>query len=380
MSDRAPRPFRVTTNGRRILLMTVLWLVIIGIPVLFRGVLVPFVLAFLFAYLMEPVVARLRRLTIGSWQPSRVVAVLSVYVTGVAVVWGAVALFGPAFNHELQLLGAETRLALSPDNITRMKEQLAADLNRYELLTGLTGAVTSDANFGERLIETGIEAVKDKLGESLDSLVSISRVILGATFKFVFNFFLILMLTAFIAFDWDNHLAFFERIFPRSYRHVFHELVGVVNQGLSGAIRGQVIVCLVNGTLTFVGLWLGGVRYSFVLALVATVFTLIPIFGTLISSAPIVLVALTDSFGKGLFAFGWIVLIHQLEANVFNPKIVGDQTSVHPVLVVFALIAGEASYGLLGALFAVPVVSIVVGLIRYGERKLNEMYDTSEIG
>lgn len=360
--------------------MTVLWLVIIGIPVLFRGVLVPFVLAFLFAYLMEPVVARLRRLTIGSWQPSRVVAVLSVYVTGVAVVWGAVALFGPAFNHELQLLGAETRLALSPDNITRMKEQLAADLNRYELLTGLTGAVTSDANFGERLIETGIEAVKDKLGESLDSLVSISRVILGATFKFVFNFFLILMLTAFIAFDWDNHLAFFERIFPRSYRHVFHELVGVVNQGLSGAIRGQVIVCLVNGTLTFVGLWLGGVRYSFVLALVATVFTLIPIFGTLISSAPIVLVALTDSFGKGLFAFGWIVLIHQLEANIFNPKIVGDQTSVHPVLVVFALIAGEASYGLLGALFAVPVVSIVVGLIRYGERKLNEMYDTSEIG
>jgi predicted PurR-regulated permease PerM len=65
----------------------------------------------------------------------------------------------------------------------------------------------------------------------------------------------------------------------------------------------------------------------------------------------------------------WIILIHLLEANLLNPKIMGNAAKIHPVLVVFALIAGEHSYGLVGALFAVPVASIIQTIFVYYRRR-----------
>ena len=65
----------------------------------------------------------------------------------------------------------------------------------------------------------------------------------------------------------------------------------------------------------------------------------------------------------------WIIGIHLVEANLLNPKIMGDAAKIHPVLVVFALIAGEHSYGLVGALFAVPVASIIQTIFSYYRRR-----------
>ena len=99
-------------------------------------------------------------------------------------------------------------------------------------------------------------------------------------------------------------------------------------------------------------------KYPLLLAGIAATMSLIPIFGSILSSVPIVAIALISSgtfdLRQGLFVLGWIIGIHLLEANFLNPKIMGDAAKIHPVLVVFALIAGEHSYGLVGALFAVP--------------------------
>ncbi len=101
--------------------------------------------------------------------------------------------------------------------------------------------------------------------------------------------------------------------------------------------------------------------------------SLIPIFGSILSSIPIVSIALVSSGRfdvlQGLKVTGWIVFIHLVEANFLNPKIMGDAAKIHPVVVVFALIAGEHSYGLVGALFAVPVASIIQTLFLYFRRK-----------
>ncbi|HMC94106.1 MAG TPA: AI-2E family transporter, partial [Polyangia bacterium] len=72
---------------------------------------------------------------------------------------------------------------------------------------------------------------------------------------------------------------------------------------------------------------------------------------------------------QGLFILAWIIGIHLMEANLLNPKIMGDAAKIHPVLVVFALIAGEHSYGLVGALFAVPVASIIQTIFVYYRRR-----------
>jgi predicted PurR-regulated permease PerM len=94
------------------------------------------------------------------------------------------------------------------------------------------------------------------------------------------------------------------------------------------------------------------------LALIATVFSLIPIFGAIISSVPAVLIGLTQGPGTGAFVLLWILGIHQLEANFLNPKIMGDAAKIHPVLVIFSLLVGEHLFHTVGALLAVPCMSI----------------------
>ena len=78
-------------------------------------------------------------------------------------------------------------------------------------------------------------------------------------------------------------------------------------------------------------------------------------------SVPIVAIGLISSgtfdLKQGMFVLGWIIGIHLVEANFLNPKIMGDSAKIHPVLVVFALIAGEHSYGLVGALFAHTLIA-----------------------
>ena len=114
-------------------------------------------------------------------------------------------------------------------------------------------------------------------------------------------------------------------------------------------------------------------KYPLLLAGIAAAMSLIPIFGSILSSIPIVAVALISSgtfdLTKGVKVLAWIILIHLVEANFLNPKIMGNAAKIHPVLVVFALIAGEHSYGLVGALFAVPVASIIQTIFVYYRKR-----------
>jgi len=98
---------------------------------------------------------------------------------------------------------------------------------------------------------------------------------------------------------------------------------------------------------------------------IAGVMSIVPIFGSILSTIPAVIVALPDGMHVALLVLAWVVGIHQIEANVLNPKIMGDAARVHPVLVVFALLAGEHMAGIVGALLAVPVLSIAQTLFLY---------------
>jgi len=127
-------------------------------------------------------------------------------------------------------------------------------------------------------------------------------------------------------------------------------------------VRGQLLIALVNGILSGIGFWFFELNYWPILTVIATVLSIIPIFGAIISTIPAVVVGLQVDVQTALLVLAWIIFIHQIEANVLNPKIMGDAAKVHPVLVVFALIAGEHVAGIAGALLAVPVLSITQSL------------------
>jgi predicted PurR-regulated permease PerM len=185
--------------------------------------------------------------------------------------------------------------------------------------------------------------------------------------------FLVLMVAAFILVDLVRIKGFVRSLVPESYQSDYDTIVVGIDRGLSGVIRGQLLICLINGGMTYVGLKLFHVKYPLLLAGIASTMSLVPIFGSILSSVPIVAIALISSgsfdLRQGLFVLAWICGIHLFEANFLNPKIMGDAAKIHPVLVVFALIAGEHSYGLVGALFAVPVASIIQTIFSFYRRR-----------
>src|SRR5262249_41231365 len=122
------------------------------------------------------------------------------------------------------------------------------------------------------------------------------------------------------------------------------------------------------------GLLIFGVKYGLILAVVAGLMSLIPIFGSILSSVPIVIVALASGdegidVVRGVAMTLWIIGIHFIEANVLNPKIIGTAAKIHPVLVIFSLFLGEHAFGLVGALLAVPVLSAISVVFMYLYRK-----------
>jgi predicted PurR-regulated permease PerM len=202
------------------------------------------------------------------------------------------------------------------------------------------------------------------LQSELGDVFRFSRLLIAGFARGVFTFFLVLMVAAFILIDLEKLHAFARSLFPSQYRLDYDVIVSGIDRGLSGVIRGQLMICLVNGVLTYIGLTVFQVKYALILAVLASILSLIPIFGSILSTIPIVLASLVSSDSgvdvpRAVFMVLWVVGIHFIEANFLNPKIIGTAAKIHPVLVIFALIVGEHSWGLVGALLAVPVASII---------------------
>jgi predicted PurR-regulated permease PerM len=204
--------------------------------------------------------------------------------------------------------------------------------------------------------------------------VRFGQAIVAGFIKGIFYFFFTLMIGAFILIDLEKVHQFMRGLFPPNTREDYDIIIAGMDRGLSGVIRGQLLICCVNGVLTYVGLLVFDVKYGLILATIAAAMSLIPIFGSILSSVPIVLVALVsgdsgiDIF-RGIAMTLWIIGIHFLEANLLNPKIIGTAAKIHPVLVIFALFLGESSYGLVGALLAVPILSAIQVVFMYFYRK-----------
>ncbi|MCX7808538.1 MAG: AI-2E family transporter, partial [Deltaproteobacteria bacterium] len=189
-----------------------------------------------------------------------------------------------------------------------------------------------------------------------------AQAFLAAVVSGVFKFFIMLMLSAYMLITKDAILGFFRLLVVQEYRESFDRLLERIDRGLAGVVRGQLLICLVNGVLSGIGFYFIGLNYWPVLTLIAGALSIIPIFGAILSSIPAIVIALQQGLPTAVITLLWIIGIHQLEANLLNPKIMGDAAKVHPVLVVFSLIAGEHFFGIIGALLAVPVLSIAQSL------------------
>jgi predicted PurR-regulated permease PerM len=377
-----PHELNVPADQRRkrLYILSGLWLTIAVILGLFHSVLLPFASAALIAYLVHPLVTRVARIQVRGRNIPRWVAILLIYALFFLAVYLFFIAMVPQLYRELARIsrdGVTFLNSLTPERVHVLADR-AEDWLRAN---GIPVAIATPEDIRNGVPTTGLSLNLEKTiqdiaasltaltREHMGDIVTVSRNIITSVLAGVFMMFFILMVAAFFSIDAQAIVRYFTSLVPVDYGADAQLLLERIDRSLSGVVRGQVTICLVNGALTFVGLLLFGVKFAFLLATVATVFSLIPIFGTILSSVPIVLIALADGFQKGFAILLWIIGIHALEAYFLNPKIMGSAARIHPVIVAFSLIAGEKMFGLVGALFAVPVASIVVACFDYARLK-----------
>jgi predicted PurR-regulated permease PerM len=375
------RPIWKRPRAQLAALSVVIWVLVVALGSLAAPVILPFALSAMAAYVIDPVIARLSRLRVGGRTVPRSASVAVVYLALGLVVWLVGVSVVPRVYREVLrgLLEMKDVLAgLTPERVDAWARSIDAFLQRYSIpIDVVPGDVAPGARISVDLaagIAEALHEVSAGLRGGVGDVMQLSGAVLAGAFRTVFFVILVFMITAFISKDAPRIVAFFESLVPGALRPDARRLVHGIDAGLSGVVRGQLIIMAVNGTLTLVGLLVLKVPFAFALAFLATILTVVPIFGTFLSSVPIVLLALTSGGpSRGLLALGWILAIHALEAYVMNPKIMGDAARIHPVLILLALVVGERSAGIAGALLAVPVMSVFVAVFRFLHRKLDEL-------
>jgi predicted PurR-regulated permease PerM len=385
---------------RRIFL-SVTAIIVAAVLIASHAVLLPFVLALVVAYVLLPSVRRVEKLGVARWG-----AILIVYAISLGAVGGFVSIIVPRLVAEGRGLANEwprfTRTARD-EWLPSIDAKLAAwsggapaprDEGQQEIGTppekpapfhleklpdgSFDVRVAEGVTFREKrdgvwvieqherahglssasLLRDGFDKATVYLKENSMEVLKIGREIVFGISRGIFTLFMTLMLGAYLMLTHERIFAFLRELWAPPSRESFDRFIRRLDRGLSGVVRGQLMICLVNGVLSAIGFALFGLKYWPILSFVAGVMSLIPIFGSILSSVPAVAIGLTQSPAIAVGVLAWIIGIHQLEANFLNPKIIGDAAKIHPVLVVFSLIVGEHFFQLAGALFAVPCMSI----------------------
>ncbi|HEY0839375.1 MAG TPA: AI-2E family transporter [Vulgatibacter sp.] len=393
-------PNRPGPSRRAVARSAALWASIAFVIVAFRSVALPFGVALLIAYLFDPLVTRIAAWRVGGRHVPRWAGIIGIYAAFGLLVYGFSVTALPQLYREVVRLSAEAREflnELTPQKIshyTRVAEEwldthgIPVVFGDDEPLPAEPGPKSPAGLLGEsRKLHFDLEAaVRQTVSNGsawakthLVDVVEFSQRLIARVVGGVFMSFFVLMVSAFLLIDTRSIKAFFRTLVPTEWRPGFDELLGAIDEKLSGVVRGQIVICLINGALTLLGLLLFKVKFALILAIGATVLSFIPIFGTVISTVPIVLVGLSQSFATATGALAWVLGIHAVEAYVLNPKVMGTAARIHPVLVAFALLAGERTFGFVGALFAVPVASVLLATFAHFKARADRLQPEEQL-
>jgi predicted PurR-regulated permease PerM len=175
----------------------------------------------------------------------------------------------------------------------------------------------------------------------------------------VFGLISVLLLTFYMLVESRDIRSFFVRLFPPHQRSRVGSISARVTQKVSAWLGGQLILSMIIGLTSWIGLWVMGVPYYYVLALISAIGEMIPMVGPILSAIPAILVAATVSPGLAIGVAIFFILQQQLENTVLVPKIMGRQVGLSAVSVIIALGIGSQLLGVVGAILSVPTAAIV---------------------
>jgi predicted PurR-regulated permease PerM len=340
-------------SGRSLRRQIVFWLIVLAFFViflwLFSAILLPFVAGMALAYFLDPVADRLER-----WGLSRTAATSVILLTFVV-------LLVLAFIIVIPLLAAQaTDFAEKVPGYVTSLQQLIADPNSTLLPPWLKDQVGSLK-----------ENVAKYAGEGASFLAGVF-VQLWASGKALVDILSLLVITPIVAFyillDWDKMVAKVDGWVPRDWVNVVRRLAGEMDHAIAGFVRGQGTICLILAIFYGGSLSLAGLNFGLLIGIVSGLVSFVPYLGSLLGLVLSVGVALVQFWPDypwigliaGIFFVGQII-----DGYVLQPKLIGERVGLHPVWLMFALLAFGALFGFVGLMVAVPASASIAVLVRY---------------
>ena len=181
------------------------------------------------------------------------------------------------------------------------------------------------------------------------------------------NLVLIPVLTFYLLRDWDHLVAGAQALLPRGKATVWTGLARESDEVLGAFLRGQVLVMFALGVIYTTGLWLVGLDFALLIGMFAGIVSFVPYLGLIVGIVIAGIAAVLQFQGVAeLPAVVAVFIVGQLlEGSVLTPRLVGDRIGLHPVAVIFAVMAGGQLYGFFGILLALPVAAVVMVLLRH---------------
>jgi predicted PurR-regulated permease PerM len=326
---------------------------------LLAPVLMPFAFAAMLAYLGDPLADRLQRLGMG-----RTLAVSIVFIVLLLVAIGALLLLIPLISRQIENLVV---------NIPHYVEW-----TRNTALPWLQARLHLDPNAfdTDRLVQ--------QIREHLGSIGNAASVLLGKISRssvgvvmWLTNVVLIPVVAFYLLRDWDRLVAWIDRMLPRSIEPTVAHLARESDNVLGAFVRGQLLVMLALGLFYGVALTLMGLSVGPLIGMIAGLLSFVPYLGFIVGFGSALIAALVQygDWTHLLIVVGIFTAGQLLEGYVLVPQLVGDKIGLHPVAVIFAVLAGGYLFGFLGVLLALPAASVILVVLRY----LAERYRQSDL-
>ncbi len=329
------------TNQRYLLILAVL-LIVGGLLYVLRSVLLPFVVGIVVAYFLDPLVNRFTR----SGKISRTTATCLVLFMFLLILVPILILLGA-----MAVSQVSDFLAHLPEYIENFGAKVKVWLTQLQ-------------EYFPALAVENRDGLLRNFGESTKPLANLLQKIISNGFAFV-NVVSLLLISPIVAFymlrDWHNFTGKIFGLVPKKHKKGVEDGVKAVDRIISGYLRGQALVCVVLGTFYSCGLWLVDLHLGVLVGFIAGLISFIPYVGS-ISGFLMAIVLVVTQYGtlpKILEVVAVFMLGQFLEGNFLTPKLVGENIGLHPVWVMFALLAGGVMLGLLGMIIAVPVAAII---------------------
>jgi len=231
------------------------------------------------------------------------------------------------------------------------------------------GGLDSTGTVSNLISNIPIENIVDRANELIaklsQSFFSTAATFLGGVLSFV----LIIVLSFYLSVQQDGILNFLKTITPAKHRRYIVELWTRAETKIGLWLQGQLLLAVIVGVITYLGLSLLGVKHALLLAFVAGFFEIIPLFGPILAAIPAIVIAFIDGgFVIAIIVLALYVIIQQFESQLIYPLVVKKVVGVPPIISIVALVIGAKLAGFLGLLLSVPVAAILMEFFNDLER------------